>query len=334
MKKLFLIFAINSLVVSFAFAESKKVTVFNFVRAETDMTLDRYFKLGAFCNFYHLRNLVPIDQQNVIRMNRDTLYSAGIFDLTKPVIIKKPDPGDRFQSMLIINQDHSIFPAEHGPGDFIITEEKIGTRYVIIVFRTLAIPNDPKDIAQANALQDQITFEQADCGSFEIPNWDEKKLGKIRDAINVLAADVTDSADFFGQRDKLDPIKHLLGTAYGWGGNPKEAAMYDNFVPKQNDGLVAHTVTVKDVPVDAFWSITVYNAKGFMVKNDLNIYSYNNLTAIPNNDGSFTINFGGNLKQLNYMPIMKGWSIIIRMYRPRPEIINRTWIFPKPVPVN
>ena len=148
--------------------EIQKVTVFNFVRAETDMTADRYVKQGAFGKFLHIRQPVPIDRQDVIRMNRDTLYSAAIFDLTEPVTITKPDSGDRFQSMLIINQDHSIFPAEHGSGEFTYTKVGIGTRYMIIAIRTFVNPNDPKDIEAAHALQNQLSFEQADAGVFEI----------------------------------------------------------------------------------------------------------------------------------------------------------------------
>lgn len=110
----------------------EKVTVDNFVRAETDMTLKRYVDQGAFGKFFHIRQPTPIDKQDVIRMNRDTLYSAGVFDLNAaPVTILKPDSGGRFQSMLVINQDHSMKPTEHGPGRFILSKEKIGTRYVL-----------------------------------------------------------------------------------------------------------------------------------------------------------------------------------------------------------
>ena len=265
---------------SLVFADApKRVTVFNFVRAETDMTLVRYVAQGAFGKFFHVRKPTPIDKQGVIRMNRDTLYSAGVFDLTEPVTITKPDGGDRYQSMHVINQDHSLLPIEHGSGDFMLTKEKVGTRYVMILFRTFADSSDAKDIEKANALQDRIKVKQADPGSFEVPDWDEKSLGKIRDTINVLSADLTDSSGVFGDKDKLDPIRHLLGTAFGWGGLPEQAAVYVNVMPDQNDGTVAHTVTVKDVPVDGFWSITLYNDKGFMEKNDLDAYSYNDVIA-------------------------------------------------------
>jgi hypothetical protein len=170
-------------------------------------------------------------------------------------------------------------------------------------------------------------------GSFEIPNWDEESLHKIRNAINVLAADIiSDFKGYFGIKDELDPIKHLLGTAYGWGGNPPEAAMYVNALPDKNDGKTPYILSVKDVPVDGFWSVTIYNKDGFLEKNDLNAYSFNNVTAKQNTDGSFTIHFGGDSSKVNYLPITPGWNYAVRLYQPRPEIIDGTWKFPEAVP--
>ena len=83
----------------------------------------------------------------------------------------------------------------------------------------------------------------------------------------------------FGTRSEVDPVAHLIGTAIGWGGNPRYAAVYDPAYPKGNDGKTVHKLTVKDVPVDGFWSISLYNAKGFFEKNDLNAYSLNDLTG-------------------------------------------------------
>jgi hypothetical protein len=44
-----------------------------------------------------------------------------------------------------------------------------------------------------------------------------------------------------------------------------------------------------EVPVDRFWSVTVYNAKGFFEKNPYDAYSVNNITAKKNADGGVTI---------------------------------------------
>jgi hypothetical protein len=203
---------------------------------------------------------------------------------------------------------------------------------VIVLFRTFVDANDPADIKAANAIQDKIALRQKDPGKFEIPHWDEASLKKVRDAINILAATRTSAKGMFGDKEKLNPISHLLGTAFGWGGNPEEAAVYDNVVLTKNDGTTPFRVTVRDVPVDGFWSITVYNKNGFMEKNDQNVYSYNNVTAKKNADGSITINFGAGPEAINNLPITPGWNYIVRMYQPKQEVINGTWSFPKAQP--
>lgn len=285
---------------------SEKVTVENYIRAETDVTFGRYVKQNAFGKFLHIRMPVPIDKQDVIRMNRDTLYSAAILDLTEPATIVKPEVGGRFQSMLVINQDHSMLPVEHGSGEFTLTKEKVGTRYAAVLIRTFVNPADPADVKAANDLQDRLQIRQKSLGTFSVPDWDEASLKKVRDALNILAATLPDFKGMFGDAKKLDPIRHLLGTAAGWGGNPDAAAAYESVVPDQNDGKTPYRITVKDVPVDGFWSITVYNKDGYIEKNDENAYSFNNVTAKKNEDGSITIHFGGGPGALNNLPITPG----------------------------
>ena len=74
-------------------------------------------------------------------------------------------------------------------------------------------------------------------------------------------------------------MRHLVGTAPGWGGNPDKDAFYLNVTPEKNDGTTVYRLDVKDVPVEAFWSVSVYNAKGYFEKNALNAYTVNNITA-------------------------------------------------------
>ena len=91
---------------------------------------------------------------------------------------------------------------------------------------------------------------------------------------------------------------------------------------------------MRDVPVDGFWSVSVYNAAGYYEKNDRGAYSVNNLTAAKNADGSIAIQFGGcDGTVANCLPIVAGWNYTVRLYRPRAEIVNGTWNFPDPQPV-
>ena len=82
------------------------VTVENFIRAETDLYFGAVaLKESGFGKFEHHRELASIDNQTMMRMNRDTLYSAAVFDLDAgPVTITMPDPGKRFMSLQIVDR--------------------------------------------------------------------------------------------------------------------------------------------------------------------------------------------------------------------------------------
>lgn len=85
------------------------------------------------------------------------------------------------------------------------------------------------------------------------------------------------------------------------------------------------------MPVDGFWSISLYNAEGYFEKNPYGAYSLNNITAAKSADGFVAVQFGGcDGKIPNCLPIMKGWNYTVRLYRPRPEILNSKWKFPEP----
>ena len=155
-----------------------------------------------------------------------------------------------------------------------------------------------------------------------------RRFGKTFLALNELAKMGVDASRGFGIKEHVDPLQHIVAAASGWGGLPEKNAFYEIEVPEKNDGT-PHTITVKDVPVDAFWSITVYNSEGYIEENDLKVYSYNNVTAKANEDGSITVNFGGCTDgRINCLPITKGWNYAARMYEPRKQILDGSWKFP------
>src|SRR5260221_8909580 len=312
------------------------VTVDNFVRAESDMYAAALVKQGGLGKLNHRRELASIDNQTVIRLNRDTLYTLAVFDLDAgPVTITLPDAGKRFMTLQIINQDNYLPAVIYRSGPRTFTREQVGTRYMIMGIRTLVDPADPKDVEQAHALQDAIKVSQKGPGRFEVPNWDPVSQKKVRAALLVLGSTVPDVKRAFGTREQVDPVRHLIGTAVLWGGLPDKDATYLNVTPANNDGATVYKLNVKDVPVDAFWSVSVYNAEGYFEKNQYNAYTLNNLTAKKSADGSIAIQFGGcDGKIPNCLPIVKGWNYTVRLYRPRAEILNGRWTVPAAEPVN
>ena len=319
-----------------ATTETTPVTAENFNRAESDLYFASTVKEGGFGKFFHRREPTPIDKQTVIRMNRDTLYSAAVFDLdASAVTLTLPDAEGRFMSLQAINEDQ-YSPKVIYSGSVTLTREEIGTRYVLAAVRTLLLaPDDPQDVAKVAKLQDAIKVEQKSSGKFEIPNWDLESQKKVREALLTLGATLPDSKNMFGTKDTVDPVRFLIGSAMAWGGNPEKEATYINVTPQKNDGRTVHKLSVKGVvPVEGFWSISLYNAQGFFEKNDQNAYSLNNLTAKKDVDGSITVQFGSCGEAKNCLPIMKDWNYIVRLYRPRKEVLDGSWKFPEAQPVS
>jgi hypothetical protein len=309
----------------------KSVTVDNFIRAESDLYFRAVVGQGGFGKFEHHREPQDIANQTVIRLNRDTLYSAALFDLNAgPAVITLPDSGKRFMSMMVVNEDHFVTDVFYGAGTHTLTREDIGTRYVLVGIRTLVDPQDPHDLKQVHALQDAITSSQAGTGTFEVPAWDAASQKKVREALLTLGETLPDLSHAFGKSGEVDPVRHLIASASAWGGNPDKEATYLNFTPSQNDGLTVYRLTVRDVPVDGFWSISVYNAEGYYEPNSQNAYSINNLTAKKDADGGVTIQFGGDPASApNFIATMSGWNYLVRLYRPRAAVLDGTWTFPE-----
>jgi len=198
-------------------ADAPEVTAGNYVRAETDVQMKGYIaSYNNFGKFEHFRQPYDVNNQVTVRTNMDTLYSFGVWDLRSPVTITLPESGGRYQSLMIVSQDHSIW-SFYGPRTGTLTEEKVGSRYVFLALRTFMDPNDKKDMKAAHRLQDAVVVEQADIGKFEVPDWNKAEVEQMRATINVVAGTVTDASKMFGKKESLDPkADNFLPIVPGW----------------------------------------------------------------------------------------------------------------------
>jgi len=282
---------------------------------------------GGINTWSHNREPASVDHQTVIRMNRDTLYSFAVVDLTTGATVTIPEHGGRYVSVMVVNQDHYINEVYHTAGEHQLSTDQFETPYVMIAARILVDPTDPGDVAEVISLQDQLKLAAGSSRPFEIPDYDSASLNETRQALLQLARRLTGFTRMFGKRDEVDPVRHLIGTAAGWGGLPTTEAAYIGVDPRLPTG--SYELTVGDVPVDAFWSISVYNAEGFFEPNDAGSYSVNSVTGIRNDDGTLTVRLGTHPDGMpNVIPIADGWNYLVRLYQPREEILNGTWRFP------
>lgn len=309
----------------------KLVTVENYNRAQTDVNFAGVVKSGGFGKFRHGRELAPPVQQGIPRPNRDTLYSFAVVDLDAgPVTVTLPDAGKRFMGMQVLNEDQYTPATYYDAGAHTLTREKMGTRYAIVVVRFLVDFSNKKDVGQVHVLQDSIKLDQERPGVFEIPHWDEGSLKKMQAALLQLGTTVSDTRRMFGANEhEVDAVKHLIGSAMLWGGYPEKDALYLPITPARNDGRTIYRLRVGDVPVDGFWSLTVYNSAGYLQPNQYDVYSVNSLTAKRSPDGSVAIQLGGCDGRIqNCVPTTAGWNYTVRLFRPRVEILNGAWTFP------
>jgi hypothetical protein len=303
------------------------VNVNNFARAETDRMFQAVLgDTGGINRWVHNRVPTPLDHQPVIRQNRDTLYSGSVIDISAGATLHLPDAGDRYLSAMVITEDHFVNAVYHDAGAYPLTVAEFETPFVMVAVRILVDPADPGDVAEVNALQGQLRVEANGSSPFASPGYDDSSFTATRQALLELAKGLDGFAHAFGRRDEVDPVPHLIGSAAAWGGLPDDEAYYLNVNPGLPVG--EYRLTVRDVPVDGFWSVSVYNADGYFEPNDRDAVSVNNLTAVRDEDGAVTIHLGGDDTLANSIPITDGWNYLVRLYRPRPEVLDGTWTFP------
>jgi hypothetical protein len=133
-------------------------------------------------------------------------------------------------------------------------------------------------------------------------------------------------------------LKRAIVAQMGLGANLPEDAIYPlnigDVEGKPLDGAnkyVLHFDKGEMPPVNAFWSITLYDPEGFQVGNALNRFAFSSWMPFKTNaDGSLDIYFQhenpGKDLEANWLPAPKGgFNLTMRLYGPKPEVLNGKW---------
>jgi hypothetical protein len=134
-------------------------------------------------------------------------------------------------------------------------------------------------------------------------------------------------------------LKRAIVAMVGLGANQPEDAVYPLAVsdadgkPLTGDrNYVLHFDKERLPPVDAFWSVTMYDSEGFLVPNPMNRFAVGDRDSLRyNSDGSLDIYIQsaspGADKEANWLPGPKSGAIgvTMRLYAPRSTVLDGQW---------
>ncbi|MGV0874134.1 DUF1254 domain-containing protein [Mycolicibacterium sp. XJ879] len=159
------------------------------------------------------------------------------------------------------------------------------------------------------------------------------------------------SAQFFGTAADLNGnyLYRMAGAVYGIFGNTAAEAVYPGLAVDATGAPLtgANDYVVKLPagqlpPVNAFWSVTMYEMpQSLLVNNPIQRYLINSEMLpglVPDPDGGYTVYVQnaspGLAREANWLPAPKGpFQMVMRLYWPKPDALNGTWKPPQVVKV-
>jgi hypothetical protein len=306
--------------------------------------------------------LVRPGEDVVPRTNHDTFYQAATLWLEDgPVVLASLAPdGRRFNSFQLLDERNANFrnvlypegeytlyfgekPAEVR-GEAIEVPSRLSIVFVRVEVKD---EHDPEDVAAASAVMKGMTIdgdqprefpprrELPDLFTPEVVAEAERQMEEIFATVPFTALVVAP-----GQEPGVDVpwLYHAAGTRGGFGGpDPQHSAYEAIFVDASGRELRGadgeYMVTTAVPPVDAFWSVTVYDTDrgGFLHPNGNDRYHVNDRSASRNADGTITLTFRQACAPTdsNCLDVPAGrFEVVTRYYLPHPEIVSGRWKFP------
>jgi hypothetical protein len=173
-------------------------------------------------------------------------------------------------------------------------------------------------------------LERAPQGAQELMRW---KIASLARVVNGWSMN-TDTMGVYGNYY----LKRAIVAQLGLGANLPEDAIYPMNLGDESgkplDGTNNYTIhfdKATSPPVDAFWSITLYDKEGYQITNDLNRFAVSSWMPFSYNpDGSLDLYFQnespGAGKEANWLPAPKGpFSLTMRLYAPQSEALTGKW---------
>ena len=305
--------------------------------------------------------LVKAGEDKVVRMNNDTFYKMAFVDLEEgPVVLTSTTSSDdRFSSFQLMDDRNLNYRNVIRPrGEYTLYQgekpEKIRgeaievpSRLSVVIVRVeVKSKDDAKDVGAAKEIFEGIGIEGPKIAEFPaldlLSGFDEEVQQEANRRLDETFQQTPFRQTVAGPGDVPDKVSYLrfaAGTRGGWGGPVTSHSSYETIFfgadgEKLDGSRGTYTVTTQEPPVDAFWSLTVYDTErgGYLHPNKDDRYHINNTSAVKNEDGTVTFLFkqscGADDRNCLEVP-PREFDIVARCYLPHAEIRSGEWTLPR-----
>jgi len=297
-------------------SESPSVSMENYVVAETDWYFSAQQARAPVNTFTH-NDPVSIDNQDVIRSNRDVMYSLAIVDISEGATLTVPER-DAFQIIHVMDENHlSHFVIRSGESKTITPDDVTLGNHVYLLARTKITDDMEESLAAQRALE--ISANSAN--PYESKGFSEDEVVAFREKLvaDFIRGDVViiEHKSFGETMDDVEPVSYVYAAAVGWGGLPAHTAQYLAAVKNQGaTNCQKWTVPKPDLQWEqgGFFSLTTYDSEGWIVED--NFYIDHN--RMQDDGDSYTMYLNCPDQAANVI-VQEDWTGIVRFYLPRNE---------------
>lgn len=331
---------------------------FKYVQAYTDGDPNRLNVWG----FGEEPKLVKAGEDKIVGMNNDTFYKLSFVSLKDgPVFLESNAPSkDRFSSFQLMDDRNAnyrnvihpkgVYTLYYGIKPEQVKGEAVEVPSVLSVVGVrveVKDKNNKEDVEAAEAVFNGIKISGPTPAEFPsidlLSGYSEEVVAEANRQMDEIFATVHFTKLIVGPGQEpgrdVPYLYHAAGTKRGWGGPDTAHSAYETIhFDKNGEPLIGskgtYTVTTEEPPVNAFWSLTVYDTdRGtFLHPNDEDKYHINNTTAVKNSDGTVTFTFKEQCEESdpNCLPVPAGrFNVAARYYLPTEVIRSGEWLFPK-----
>ncbi|WP_261905455.1 DUF1254 domain-containing protein [Vibrio fortis] len=264
---------------------------------------------------------VSMENQTVIRSNRDVAYSLAVVDVSKGAVFNVPaENNDYFQIIHIIDENHMTHKVvRRGETVRITPEDLTGGNHVYLLART----RDMGDVEDLKRRQNLMQFITNSSQPYEAKGFKEEDVIKYREKLIASAmkgSPILAVKGFGSDWADIDFHHFNMVSAYGWGGLKSDIAQYLDAAKLKGESPECSEWRIPTPDLNealgGYWSLTTYGGDGWIAKD--NFYIGNDRMK-DNGDGttSLFVNCSDHPEYAKHsVDVVDGWAGLVRFYEP------------------